>query len=96
MRQTAAKTGDGRAERQPLQAQIEFIGDFDIVEAQGVNLSSGGICFEVSESLAFEMRFEAGDGQHRHRAHLAWMEALPDGGHRFGFKFVPDEEESGE
>jgi len=84
-----------RAARKPLQARIEFIGDFDVVEAKGINLSSGGICFEVGESLAFEMQFEADDGKHRHRAHLAWVEALPGGRYRLGFKFVPDQVESG-
>ena len=78
-------------ERQPLQTSIEFIGDFDIVVASGVDLSEGGICFELAEGLPFEMRFERDGTAHQKRAQLVWVKRLPKGSYRFGFTFVPSE-----
>lgn len=78
-----------RSKREVLEAVIEFIGDFDIVKASGIDVSDGGICFEVEESLAFEMRFTAYGEVQSHRAHLAWLQRLREGGYRLGFEFVP-------
>lgn len=76
-----------QSDRKEISVDIEFIGDFDVVCARGVNLSDDGICFDVFESLPFEMAFEH-DGAHlRLRAFLAWMKHLPDGRQRFGFSF---------
>lgn len=91
------ETGSGSPEGSPahrtprleISADIEFIGDFDIVRARGVNLSGGGICFEISECLPFEMRFEANGEKHTHRARLVWLKRLEDGACRFGFEFEP-------
>ena len=78
-----------RQERQPLEADIEFIGDFDIIGAKGIDLSEGGICFEVSEPLTFEMRFDVHKQTHSHRAQLIWVKSLSTGGYHLGFKFIP-------
>lgn len=80
-----------RAIRKEIHAAIEFIADFDVIEAKGINLSEGGICFELDEDLPFEMQFTFGGTKHRHRAHLIWVRRLPKGGYRFGLKFVPPE-----
>ena len=88
----AAAGGNGeaqRSERSSLEAQIEFMGDFDIVEASGVDVSAGGICFEVSETLCFDMKVTTSHGEQVHRAHLVWITRLKDRGYRLGFKFVP-------
>ncbi len=82
------ETAARRAERKAIRTHIEFIGDFDIIEAQGVNISEGGICFETDEDLPFEMRFELNGYQHHHRAHLVWVKRLVHGGHQFGLMFV--------
>ncbi len=82
------------AERAEMDTHIEFIADFDLIEAKTINLSEGGICFEVAAPLPFEMRFEAGGRTHEHRAHLIWMMRLPQGGCRFGCQFTPREEEA--
>jgi hypothetical protein len=74
--------------RREFQAEIEFIGDFDIVHARGIDVSEGGIGFEVAEELPFEMQFELDGKPHRHRARLAWMKRLPDGHYRLGFEFI--------
>lgn len=80
-----------RLPREEMDASIEFIADFDIVEAKGINISEGGICFELAEDLAFEMQFRLDGKLHRHRAHLIWVKRLPNGGYRFGLKFVEPE-----
>jgi len=86
-----------RQARYPLDADIEFIGDFDVVRAKGVNISEGGICFEVHQELPFEMRFDVNGRQEYRRAHCVWMRRLPSGGYHFGLRFVPmDEGASGE
>jgi hypothetical protein len=69
-----------RSERSSLEAQIEFIGDFDIVEASGVDMSDGGICFD--------MKVTTSDWEQIQRANLAWMKRL-ESGYRFGFEYVP-------
>jgi hypothetical protein len=81
-----------RQPRKEIDAAVEFIADFDIIEARGVNISEGGICFELKEDLPFEMQFRHNGKMHRHRAHLIWVKRLPEGGYRFGLKFVPPEE----
>ncbi|QTA91305.1 PilZ domain-containing protein [Desulfonema magnum] len=83
-----------RSLRKEFEADIEFIGDFDIIEAKGINFSEGGICFELSENLPFEMRFEYEGKLRRRRAHLIWVKHLPEGGYRFGLKFIPSEPHS--
>ena len=80
-----------RAARAPLATAIEYICDFDIAGATGVNLSESGICFDVDESLVFEMQFVLDGERHSHRAELVRMEMLPDGRYRFGLKFAPEQ-----
>ncbi len=80
-----------RLPRKDMNASIEFVADFDIVYAKGINISEGGICFELTEDLPFEMQFTLDGELHRHRAHLIWVKRLPDGGYRFGLKFVEPE-----
>ena len=77
-----------RAPRVELDADIEFMGDFDIVQARGINISEGGICFAVKEDLPFEMRFELEGKLETRRAHFVWAKRLPTGGYHLGFKFV--------
>jgi hypothetical protein len=87
-----AQENEGRTDRRGIRTSVEFIADFDIVEARGVNISKGGICFATDYDLPFEMRFELDNQIHQHRAHLAWMKRTPDGGYIFGFMFVPSEQ----
>ena len=77
-----------RMQRNELQTQIQFIGDFGLLRARGVDLSEGGICFEVDEDIPFDMEFELADAPHQPRARLAWMKRLPNGRSRFGFEFT--------
>jgi len=80
-----------RAPRTEINASIEFIADFDIVEAKGINFSDSGICFELNEDLPFEMQFSLEGKIHRYRACLVWVKRMCKGGYRFGMQFVPPE-----
>lgn len=79
-----------RAPRVNLNAGIEFIGDFDVLEAKGINISEGGICFELTRNLPFEMQFELDGKLHRYRAHLVWVKQIEEGGCRFGLQFIEE------
>lgn len=83
------EVGNHRSARTPMATPIEFICDFDIVSATGVNVSESGICFDIDEPLVFEMQLVLDGERHTHRAELVRMEALPDGGCRLGLRFAP-------
>ena len=80
-----------RDTREDLNTSIQFIGDFDLIEAKGVDLSTGGICFDADSDIPFEMEFQSDGSTKKHRAHLVWMKPLGNGRSRLGFKFVPEE-----
>ena len=87
--ENAADAGDAtRPERSQLQTSIQFIGDFGLVEAKGLDLSEGGIGFELEQDIPFDMEFEIDGELHQHRARTVWMQRLPDGRSRFGFQFI--------
>ncbi len=80
-----------RQQRLPIKTRIEFIGDFDILEAQSVNISEGGICFQINSDLPFELRYEQeGIIQHQ-RAHLVWVRKSEGRGYMLGLKFSDPE-----
>lgn len=87
----SAESLSSRSTRNAIQVPITFIGDFTLVQAQGIDLSEGGIRFEVSEDLPFEMEFEIEGEVHQHRAHLVWMKRLEGGGSQWGFQFAPSD-----
>jgi len=90
-KEASDKAFENRSDRKDLHTHIEFITDFDIVEARGINISEGGISFELHEDLPFEMRFEYQGIPHHHRANLVWIKRLPSGGFRFGLMFIRPE-----
>ena len=70
---------------------VEFIADFDVIEANAINISQGGICFAIDEDLPFEMRFNLNGELHQHRGHLVWVKRMPQDGYHFGLMFTrPD------
>lgn len=77
-------------QRQALDTPIECIGDFDLIQARGIDLSSSGICFEVLRPIRFDMRFEFAGQKHRYSGHLVWVKPV-DGIYRLGFEFAPPE-----
>ncbi len=80
-----------RRKRSDLDADIEFIGDFDLLTAHGVNISDGGLCLQLSEDLPFEMQFYHKGEKKRKRAYLVWLKRHTSGGYHFGFKFIESE-----
>jgi hypothetical protein len=80
-----------RTLRNAISADIEFIGDFDVIKARGVNISEGGICLKLSDNLPFEFQFYRDNTLHQYRAQLVWLKKLPTGEYHFGFKFIDDE-----
>jgi len=76
-----------RAPRQPLKSEVELVGDFDILEAEGVDISDSGICFDLKNSLYFDMRFLYGEVLVEKRARLVWVRQMEDGYARLGFNF---------
>jgi hypothetical protein len=82
-----------RPPRLPLASDVEFMGDFDVLRARGVNISEQGICFEVHEELPFEMRFDLHGRTQTRRAHCVWVRRLPAGGCHLGLRFVPPKPE---
>ena len=89
------KVTSSRAQRNELQTSIKFIPDFGLVNAQGVDVSDGGICFEINEGILFEMEFNYEGKEHQHRAKMVWMKELENGNSRFGFSFIEGETSSG-
>lgn len=77
-----------RQPRRQIKADIEFIGDFDLIKAKAVNVSDGGICFKTSANLPFEMRYQHNGQTVSRRAHLIWLKHEKKGGYNFGLKFV--------
>ena len=83
-----------RLDRAQFDADIEFIGDFDVVQAKGVNISQGGICFEINGPLAFDMRLDLQGAGGIRRANLLWMKSRRDNRYQLGFEFVSPDVES--
>jgi hypothetical protein len=79
-----------REERRPFEGTFTFSGDFDEVEARGVDLSSGGVCFEIGGDLPFSLQVRQGEEVIERSASLAWAQRLGDGKCRFGFEFTDD------
>ena len=87
----AEKSGSARPLRRKLRAEIKFIGDFILMEARAINLSEGGICFEMEGDIPFEMEFEIDGQMYEERANLVWMGQGDKSRKQLGFKFVPSE-----
>ena len=77
-----------RSTRNEIETTIQFIGDFGLVKAKGLDISNGGIGFELEEDIPFDMEFEVDWDLHQHRAHTVWMQRLKNGCSRFGFQYI--------
>ena len=77
-----------RSTRNEIETTIQFIGDFGLVKAKGLDISNGGIGFELEEDIPFDMEFEIAGNLHQHRAYMVWMQRLENGRSRFGFQFI--------
>lgn len=78
-----------RQERESLAGSVEIMGDFQALQAQGVDVSKGGICLEVGKPIPFDIKLTAEGEEQVYRGNMAWMKSLADGSYRLGFRFVP-------
>ena len=83
-----ADSSGTRSQRKQLNAEIKFIGDFGMIQAEGVNFSETGICFEVQGKIPFEIEFEIDGELHERRANLVWMSRLEQARCKLGFEFI--------
>lgn len=83
-----------RAPRNELPTDIQLFSDRNLLKARGVNLSEGGVCFEIEEEIPYYMSFRHEGEVQQHRAQMIWMRRLSNGTSRFGFEFVPIEGEA--
>ena len=77
-----------RSERRDLPTNIHVMGDFNLIQGRGINVSETGICFEINYDIPFEMEYELDGDRRQQRANLVWMRQLMDGRNQFGFNFV--------
>ncbi len=84
---TIEHIGLARPPRVAFDAKIKIKSDFDTIDAQGINLSKGGLCFELDEPLRFNIKFEFEDDVHNRKVELVWVRKFNDK-YRFGLKFV--------
>ncbi len=89
--QVPCQQAQKRQQRVPIKTRIEFIGDFDIVEAHGVNISEGGICFKIDSDLPFELKYEQEGIVQQQRANLVWVRKSEARGYLLGLKFTDPE-----
>ena len=74
--------------RKKINAEIEFIADFDLIKAKAINISTGGISFETSSNLPLEMRFQHEGKTVSRRAKMIWLKQKKRSGYVFGLKFI--------
>ncbi|MFT5285435.1 MAG: hypothetical protein ACI8TQ_001600 [Planctomycetota bacterium] len=85
-----------REERKPFVGTFSFTGDFDEVEARGVDLSPGGVCFEIGGDLPFSLQMRQGAKIIERSGSLAWARRMAEGKCRFGFEFTDLAPEEGD
>lgn len=84
------KPNSGRTERKPVRAEVEFYVGDAIMKAISVNVSEGGIRFDMEEPIKICLRMEM-DGQLINReAQIVWARRMPTGGVTYGFEYTPN------
>ena len=76
------------AQREACDYEIEFIGDFEVLQAKAVDISQSGIGFTINQPLVFEMRLKKPSGPEQYRADLMWVRGDGRGGSRLGLQFT--------
>jgi len=83
---TIEHIGLARPPRVEFDAKIKIQNISDTIDAQGINLSKGGLCFELDEPLKFNVRFEFEEEVHNRQVELIWVRKFGDK-YRCGLKF---------
>jgi len=84
------ETNRGFMDRPPrhiLKSEVELAGEFDVLEAEGVDISDTGLCFDLRKPLIFDVRFMYKEKLHEKRCSLVWMKQIDNGSSRLGFHF---------
>ncbi len=75
-----------------IQAQVEFYIDADIVSAETINISDGGLQIITQEPVKALLRVTESDGKvQEYQAEIVWARRNPDEKMSFGLKFIKDE-----
>jgi hypothetical protein len=79
-------------DRAPVQKQVEFFVDADIIQAESVDLSQSGVRMNTDKPIAIRMRIYHPDGGFdEHVAQLVWATRKGEQ-MSYGFEFHPDPE----
>ncbi|MEA1922907.1 MAG: PilZ domain-containing protein [Pseudomonadota bacterium] len=75
-----------------IQAQVEFFVDADIVSAETIDISEGGLQITTRESVKTTLRVTEPDGKvQEYQAEMVWARRNPDEKMTFGLKFIDNE-----
>lgn len=80
-----------RDDRFPLNAEIEYFLDADILRASAIDISQTGVSFESRDSFIIAMRIRLEGRMEERLARLVYVSPSPDGTSRFGLEFLEDE-----
>ena len=75
-----------------IQAQVEFFVDADIVAAETIDISEGGLRITTREPVKATLRVTETDGKvQEYQAEMVWAQRNPNEKMTFGLKFIDDE-----
>ncbi len=75
-----------------IQAQVEFFVDADIVSAETLDISDGGLRITTHEPVKTTLKVTEKSGEvQEHQAEMIWAKRNPDDHMIFGLKFIDDE-----
>ena len=78
--------------RSPLENQLEFYVDEDVVEGTALDHSPRGIRIETGRPVRIFLRTTLGGELIEREAEIVWAERREDGVMAYGFEYVPLEE----
>lgn len=79
-----------RDERYPLEEEIEFSLEGDVLDATGVDVSQTGISLTTKFPFGIKMRLKIAGEIEQRRARIVWAVPLADGGVHVGMEFIDE------
>ena len=78
--------------RVEIQAQVEFFVDADIVSAETIDISAGGLQITTHEPVKATLRVTENNGKIKeYQAEMIWARRSPEEKMTFGLKFIDNE-----
>ncbi len=78
--------------RVEIQAQVEFFVDADIVSAETIDISDGGLQITTHEPVKATLRVTENNGKIKeYQAEMIWARRSPEEKMTFGLKFIDNE-----